>query len=120
MKYLLLLIPFAVMADTVNIFPPTEREECIEQDADGNCIKYDPLLPEEIGGFIVYDLGKGPDIVLELPGTARSFDLERTSVDQSIVITAVDTEGRESLFSNTVTVPKLISRPKPPVVTVTP
>lgn len=114
MKYLiLLLVPFGALADTINIIAPTEREECIEEDASGNCLKYDPLDPSEIMHFNIFDVDKGPDIIIVVPGNERSFTIERTKVIQKLMMTTVDTDGRESLFSPVIEVPKkLLSRPK--------
>ena len=109
----LLLFSFFAMADRVNIIAPIEREECIQQDANGNCLAYDPLTPEEISHFNIFDMGMGPEVIVVVPGTERTFTVERTKVVRDLVMTTVDTEDRESLFSPVIQIPKkLLSRPK--------
>ena len=91
----------AAQADTITFNPPTERE-------DGS-----PLPASEIDSYNVYDVGNG-SVILSIPGTATSFDLPATSVDQSIALTTKDTDLRESTFSQVVVIPKLTTKPKPP------
>lgn len=108
--FMLFLIAFMTVigigvarADSITFTPPTERE-------DGS-----QLLPSEIGSYNVYDLGNPSTPELTLPGTATSFDLTPGSADRSFVITTKDTDGRESTYSQSFTIPKLTTRPKPPM-----
>ena len=108
-----LVMAFASMAsaDTANISftAPTEREDNT------------PLAPEEIGGFNVFN--EQGELVKQLPGDARSWTEPTTSAPQSRFVTTVDTDGRESVYSQQVTIPAGISDPKPVTgltVTVTP
>ena len=94
-----------VFADTITFDAPTEREDNT------------PLAPSEIQGFNVYDVGNGGSLVTTLPGTAREYTTPATTVDQSFAITTVDTDGRESVFSQIAIIPKLVTPPKAPTIT---
>lgn len=87
-------------ADTATITydAPTERED------------NSPLLPSEIAGFKVYD--SDGVLVKQLASDARSFDQITTSVMQSLFITTIDTDGRESSYSQVATIPATIAAPK--------
>lgn len=112
MRYLiLLLLSFTAFADnaTVTYDAPTER-------VDGT-----PLAPSEIGGFNVYD-SQG-NVVKQLAGDVRDFQVTSTSALQSLYVTTVDTVGRESAYSAEVIIPAGVPDPKPIMniqVTVTP
>ena len=97
----LLLLSFSVFADTADItyVAPTEREDNT------------PLLPSEIAGFNVYD--STGTLVKALPSDARGFTQTTTSVIQSLFITTLDIDGRESVYSQEATIPATIANPKP-------
>lgn len=103
MKKLLiaLLFPLIAFADTATITydAPTERED------------NSPLLPSEISGFKVYD--STGTLVKQLPSDARGFTQATSSVIQSLFITTIDTDGRESGYSQEATIPATIANPKP-------
>jgi hypothetical protein len=88
-------------ADTASItyVAPTEREDNT------------PLAPSEIAGFKVYDSDGA--LVKQLASDARGFDQTTTSVIQSLFITTIDTDGRESVYSQEATIPATIANPKP-------
>ena len=89
MKYLvLLLLSFNVFADTavVTFTPPTEREDS------------SPLLPAEIGGYNVFVNGVMNETSPLLPA-ATGFTLYLPSGEQTVTVTTVDTDGRESVMS---------------------
>jgi len=103
----LFLISMAVVslrahADTASVSydAPTEREDNT------------PLAPSEIAGFNVYDSTGA--VIKKLDGSARSFDLTAGSAEQSLYLTTLDTDGRESAFSAAVVIPAGKADPKSP------
>lgn len=105
---ILLLASFNVSALTVNLgwVPPVEREDNT------------PITEAEIAGYNVYytDTKSGDYInsVFVAGGSTRSHVLQMSGATQYfIVVTAVDTEGRESQYSQEVS--KVFSRPNKPV-----
>lgn len=112
MKYMIivgLLLGFAAPdafadTDTVCWTAPTQRSDNT------------PLPPTEIGGYNVY----GPGGLMQGNVTGTCVDILATSVEQIIHITAFDTDGRESIPSQTVVIAPGKSAPNPPTgVTVT-
>jgi len=100
-----LITPLA-FADIGNVTytPPTQREDNT------------PLLPSEIAGYKVYDQSGAE--VLALPGDATSFTVPANG--QTLFVTTLDTDGRESVFSQPVVIPSGKSNPKSPAgITVT-
>jgi hypothetical protein len=102
MKKLLFLffLSFPVFADQVNgtFTPPTERE-------DGST-----LTQAEIGGYKLY---VDSVEVQSIPNTDTAFAIELTPGTYALNLTTVDTDGRESIYSNTLT--QIIpARPNPP------
>ena len=105
---LLLLVSFNVNALTVNLswVPPVEREDNT------------PITEAEIAGYNVYytDTVSGDYInsVFVAGGSTRSHVLQMSgAIQYFIVVTTVDTEGRESQYSQEVS--KVFSRPNKPV-----
>lgn len=90
------------MADTVTFQPPTEREDNSQ------------LLPSEIQGYRVYD--NSGNLITSLPAGATSFEVAPTSAEQTRYVTTLDTDGRESAYSEAAVVPKLVAKPKPPAI----
>ena len=113
MKKLLLLlitlITFDAFADVAvfNYTPPDMRADNIT-----------PLLPSEIGGYNVYANGVLHEISPLLP-TAVGFTLPLPQCvaggceDYRVEVTTLDTDARESVFSEPVII-KLIAMPNPP------
>ena len=99
---LALAVVSTVKAATITFEAPTEREDNT------------PLTPSEIAGFNVYT--STGEMVKQLAGDARTFDFPASSVTQSLYLTTVDTDGRESVYSQAAVIPKLIADPKPPVI----
>ena len=89
---LLLILPFSVLADDINgsFVPPTER------------IDNTPLSASEIGGYNVYVDGIKDLSISPLPAGATSFSLIRPGGNYLIAITTLDTDGRESEFSEVI------------------
>ena len=95
----------ALMTIPISWVAPTEREKCLEFVGD-LCVKHEPLKPEELAGFRIYygtaagDYQKQIDIndrlqtnyVLKVPPAG----------DYYFVMTAIDTDGRESRYSEAV------------------
>ena len=105
---LLLLASFNVSALTVNLswVPPTQREN------------NDPITEAEIAGYNVYytdtQSGDYQKSVFVPGGSTRSYTLQMSgALKYFIVVTTVDTEGRESLYSTEVS--KEFSKPSRPV-----
>lgn len=96
---LLLLLPTAALADTVqlNWLAPTEREDNT------------PLLPEEIAAYEVRVNGINR---LTVPGTNTGvlFDITDPGLHNITIIT-VDTEGRHSIEATAVTY-NVVANPK--------
>ena len=90
MKTLLLLLSFTVHADIVtrSFTPPTERVDGTE------------LLAEDIAGYRLYL----NDTSLPLLLTNNTFTLEITLGEHTVQIQTIDTDGRESTLSDTITV----------------
>lgn len=101
---LLLLSAGSVVADTVNgqFTPPTEREDNT------------PLTAAEIGAYRLYIDGVDTQ---QIPPTENTFTVELSPGTYDINLTTVDTDGRESVFSETIT-QTILSKPKPPTGTV--
>ena len=92
MKYLiLLLLSFSAFADTVEVTfaPPTEREDAT------------PLPITDIQHYQVYVSGN-PDITI--PNTNNTGEIVLSPGLYDIHVTTVDTDGRESVPSNIVSV----------------
>ncbi len=109
MKKLIILLLFtsSVFADRLDWIPPTERENGVA------------LSPSEIGGYNIYNR-QGTKINQGLVQGA-TYTVDRIDSDQILDVRTVDTDGRESLPSVLVTIPKLLTPPKPPTgITVTP
>jgi len=102
MRYLLLLLmTFPVFADTVSWTPPTERE-------DGTA-----LPASEIAGYNIYNT-QGTKIN-QAPIAGTSFWVDRIGTPQTLFVTTLDTENRESENSSGVVIPMLVvSPPNPP------
>jgi len=96
----LLLLSGAVLADTGNVSfdPPTEREDNT------------PLDPAEIAGFRVYD--EAGTVIMELLPTQTSFSVP--ALGQTLFLTTLDTDGRESVFSQPAVLPMGKANPKSP------
>ena len=111
MRYIVLataiwLTVFAInaFADTVNgqFTPPTEREDNT------------PLTAAEIGAYRLYIDGVETQ---QIPPTENTFTIELSPGTYDINLTTVDTDGRESVFSETIT-QVILASPKPPTGTV--
>jgi len=90
---LALLIPLTAYADT-GVFTytaPTEREDNT------------PLSAEEIGGYNVFVNGELNDISPLLP-TDTGFTLDLPSGEYIVTMTTLDTDGRESILSDALTI----------------
>ena len=103
MKYLILailLFSFGALADTADVTfeAPTEREDNTA------------LLPSEIGAFNVYD--NAGVKVMTLTGDTNAFSVPADG--KTLYLTTVDTEGRESAYSEAVTIPLGKTDPKSP------
>lgn len=101
---ILLTLSTTVAADVKNhtFEPPIERE-------DGTA-----LTLEEIAHFNVYVNGEP---VKTVPNNVTSFSVELTHGTHEVKMTTVDTDGRESLFSNVIQ-EIIVSKPKAPVIIV--
>ena len=108
---LLCLISFNTQAVIYKLWwdDPIERESCIEFNGLGDCILYTPLLPEEIDHFNMYytdayggEWFKTFDQWGDDNGRSYMAWWEPTEREFCVVMTTVDTGGRESLYSNEV------------------
>jgi len=115
MKKLLLLLLISVSAiASINFswVAPSEREDNT------------PLSLSEIGGYNIYcgtEVGVYPIMIPIGDPTATSATLENSELPLGTnycVMTTVDTEFRESLFSNVITVEMVLDKanPKPPFI----
>ena len=105
--YLLLLLSFNVGAAEfmlkLDYVAPTERENCIEKNDAGDCIKYQPLAPEEIAGYRVWHVNcinpvyNDPDV--PLLKNIRSYWFMSDKPEQCLSFVTVDTDGRLSVHS---------------------
>jgi len=116
----LLLISFNVIAANTLIewTPPTERESCDVKDDDGICTKHTPLAPSEIGGYhIYYGTTQGAynqQFDVNDPGaTSAIMDLPRGFI-YFLVVTTFDTDLRESIYSEFISVAVDHGVPKSP------
>ena len=110
------------IADTARVTwqAPTEREDNT------------PIAPEEIAGFNVFDTqgvevlevcDPNPARVTCLPSAAREFTIPTTSAIRQLFMTTVDTDERQSVYSQAIVIPATVGNPKPVTgitVTVTP
>ena len=105
---ILLLASFNVSALTVNLgwVPPVFREDDT------------PITEAELAGYNVYytdtQTGDYQKTVFVPGGSTRSYKLQMSgAIKYFVVVTAIDTEGRESVYSHEVS--KEFSRPNKPV-----
>ena len=125
MKKILLIITLTFISFNLNAAntlvewtPPVERESCEEKDAGGACIRYTPLAPEEIGGYNIYygtTQGAYNQEFNITDGTATSaiLDLPRGFI-YFLVVTTIDIDSRESVFSEFISVAVDHGDPKRP------
>ncbi len=121
LAFLLFLIPISAMAANVELSwtPPTERESCDVKAADGTCTTFTPLPPSEIGGYRIYygttqgAYNLGPVEVDDPAAVSTIVDWPAGAV-YFAVITTFDTDLRESLYSEFISVAVDHGLPKPP------
>ena len=111
---ILLLASFNVSALSVNLswVPPVEREPAPGQ------LTGVPITEAELAGYNVYytdtQTGDYQKSVFVPGGSTRSYKLVMSgAIQYFVVVTAIDTEGRESVYSAEVS--KVFSRPNKPV-----
>ena len=63
-----------------------------------------PLTPAEIAGFNVLNALDGTPFVLAVPGSATSVIYDFPFGQHKVVVTATDTDGRESVYSQIITI----------------
>ena len=96
---LLMLFALPVWADTLTWIAPTERVDGVE------------ILPGEISHYDVYT---STGQVNTDPITATSYEMPRSNVPHEVWVTVTDTDGRESLPSEIVVLPKSVALPNAP------
>lgn len=118
----LLLFFVSGLANAANVkfqwTPPTTRESCEERNSANECILYTPLPPDEIGGYNIY-YGTTQGAYNE---TFNVTDPTATSATISLpagliyfaVVTTIDTESRESIYSEFISVAVDHADPKQP------
>lgn len=87
--YLLLFLPLSVFAGSLSWVAPTERE-------DGSL-----LSPDEIAGYRVYWGAETENYQnqINVEGNTTSIEYDFPIGDTFLVVTTIDTDGRESLYS---------------------